>query len=110
MVALRILFNILSIIGAALAGNWLGGNIRSILTREPVSSICFQYITPGGRKISNIPVLTKFYPALLFASFGKPRYLYAFLGGMATGILINDNYERLLWQQFEKLLPTNHTN
>ena len=107
MIVLRILFNIVSVIGAALAGNWLGGEIRSLLTGESVQSIRFQHITPGGREISNIPVITKFYPALLFGLLGNPRWAYTLLGGMVTGWLIDDDYERLLWKQLEKILPPN---
>ncbi len=50
----------------------------------------------------NVPVVTKFYPALVIGLLGKPRWLNAFLGGIVTGGLIDERYERLLWQRLEK--------
>ena len=94
----------MSLIIAVLAGNWLGGEIRSNLTGEPVQSLRFRYTTPEGRTISNMPVVTKFYPALLIGLLRKPHRLRAFLGGVATGALVDDRLERLLWKRFEKVL------
>ena len=106
MVVLRILFELVSVIVAALAGNWLGGEIRSGLTGQPVQSIRFQFTTAKGQTVSNIPVVTKFYPALLFGLLGTPRWLTAFLAGVVTGGLVDERYERLLWRQLEKGLPS----
>lgn len=100
---LRWLFRGMLVIGSALAGNWLGGQLRSTITGQRVQSLSFQYKTPQGRTIRNTPVVTKFYPALLLGSVGRPRWLFAFLGGLATGVLLSDRYERLLWQQVEKM-------
>jgi hypothetical protein len=99
------LVEIVSMAIAALAGNWAGGQIRSSLTGKPVQSIRFQHMLADGRTVGNIPVVTKFYPALLVGLLGKPRWLYAFLGGCAMGGFVSDRYERLLWQcVFEKAL------
>jgi hypothetical protein len=104
MFVVRMLAKPISLIVAVLAGNWLGGAIRSSLTGEPVQSIRFQYTTTEGRTISNMPVVTKFYPALLIGLLRKPHRLRAFLGGVATGALVDDRVERLLWERFEKVL------
>lgn len=104
MFVIRMFAKPISLIIAVLAGNWLGGAIRSNLTGEPVQSLRFQYTTPEGRTISNIPVVTKFYPALLVGLLQKPHRLRAFLGGVATAALIDDRLERLLWERFEKVL------
>jgi hypothetical protein len=98
MEALRVLPKLISTMGAALVGNWLGGQIRSTLTGQPVQSIRFEYTTTDGKVVRNIPVVTKFYPALLFAWLGKPRWLYAFLGGCVTGALVDECHERTLWR------------
>jgi hypothetical protein len=94
----------ISIVSAVLAGNWLGGKLRSSLTGERVQSIQFQHTLADGRKISNIPVVTKFYPALFIGLLRKPHPLRAFLAGVATGALVDDRAELWLWERFEKVL------
>jgi hypothetical protein len=106
MVVLRILFEAVSAVVAALVGNWLGGEIRSSFTGQPVQSVRFQFITRDGRTVRNTPVVTKFYPALLLGLLGRPRWLYAFLGGLVMGGLVDERYERLLWRQLAKALPS----
>ena len=66
----------------ALAGNWVGGMIRTSLTGEEAHSIRFRHITVQGQTITNTPVVTKFYPAVLAARLGKPRWLYALCDGV----------------------------
>ncbi len=80
---------------AVLAGNWLGGIIRFILTGDEVQTIQLKYTTPKGHQMTNSPVSTKFYPGLLFAFLGKPRWLFAFLGGILAGGLVPDYLEHL---------------
>ena len=86
-----------SVAVGALVGNWVGGKIRASLTGEKVQSIRFRHTTAQGQTITNTPVLTKFYPALVAARLGKPRWLYAFCGGVLAGALLGDRYERRLW-------------
>jgi hypothetical protein len=104
MFLVRILVKLISIVTAVLAGNWLGGELRFRLTGEPVQSIQFRHTLADGRTISNIPVVTKFYPALLMGLLRKPHCLRAFLAGVATGALVDDQAERWLWECFEKVL------
>ena len=104
MVVIRILLQIVSVPVAALAGNWLGGHVRATLTGQPVQSVRFRHTTADGRTIINIPVVTKFYPALVAGALGKPRWLYAFLGGVATGGLLDDRLETLVWDRVERIV------
>lgn len=100
MTALRMLAQLVFVPLAALAGNWLGGTLRTLLTGKPVQSVRFRYTTTGGQTtITNTPVVTKFYPALVASLLGKPRWLYAFLGGIVTGGLLGDRLEALLWER-----------
>ncbi|MEA3441577.1 MAG: hypothetical protein U9R58_14990 [Chloroflexota bacterium] len=92
------MLNILTITMAALAGNWAGATIRTLITGKRVNSVHFEYTTSGGMSISSYPVITKFYPALFVSYLGKPRWLFAFLGGVLTGGLIDDRYEGYLWE------------
>lgn len=104
MFILRVLVKPILLVVAVLAGNWLGGAIRSNLTGEQVQSLQFRHTLADGRKISNIPVVTKFYPALLIGVLHTPHALRAFLAGVATGALVDERVERLVWERFEKVL------
>ena len=106
MLLFRMIVKPISIVAAVLAGNWLGGAIRSNLTGEQVQSLQFRHTLADGRKISNIPVVTKFYPALLIGVLRKPHSLRAFLAGVATGALVDDRAELWLWERFENVLLT----
>ena len=97
MGVLRFLLKTCSVVVAALAGNWVGGMIRTSLTGEKVQSIFFRYTTAQGQTITNAPLVTTFYPAVVAARLGKPRWLYAFCGGVLAGALIGDRYEHRLW-------------
>ena len=106
MVVLRFLLKVFYVIVAALAGNWVGGQVRIHLTGQEVQSIRFQYTNKQGKMISNIPVVTKFYPAVITAGIGRPHWRYAFLGGAVAGMLIDDRYERYLWERVGEKVPT----
>ena len=85
----------LLMVGGTLLGNWIGGQLRSLLTGRPVQSLHFKHTTDGGTEIKNFPVITKFYPGLLFSLLGRPRELFALLGGTLTGLLVDDHYEEI---------------
>ena len=106
MVVLRFTLKAFSVITAALAGNWVGAQVRTLLTGQEVQAIRFRYTTAQGTTIHNIPVVTKFYPALGAAGLGRPRWLYAFAGGVMTGALIDERFERYLWDRIGAVLPT----
>jgi hypothetical protein len=82
MSVLQFLLKGCSVAVAAPAGNWVGGKIRTSLTGEEVQSIRFRHTTAQGQTITNTPVVTKFYPAVVAARLGKPRWLYAFCDGV----------------------------
>jgi len=85
--------NFFAVALAALAGNWLGGQIRFYLTGELPQTIQFKYTTEKGRTITNSPVATKLYPAMFFAFVGKPRWLFALIGGLLAGGFMPDEFE-----------------
>lgn len=84
------------VIIATLVGNFVGSQIRSRLTGIPDQWLIYLYTDEHGATYKNIPVATKFYPALLMVMIGKPRWIYTFLGGVITGGCIGNDYERLL--------------
>jgi hypothetical protein len=90
---LRFVGNFLAVPAAALAGNWIGGQLRFYLTGERLQTIQFHYTSQKGRNFTNAPVATKFYPGLFFALVGKPRWLFALIGGLLAGGLVPDHWE-----------------
>lgn len=91
----RFLRRILSIPLAALAGMLIGGQLRFILTGEETQVIQFKFKTKDGRTMTNTPVATKFYPGMMGALIGKPRWFFAFVGGILAGALVPDQFERV---------------
>ncbi len=89
---------------AAFAGNYLGGVLRYLLTGSRVQSVQFKYETQSGKKIINTPVITKFYPALFFGLLGKPVWLFVFIGGIYTGALMPERFEKAFWDRFEQFI------
>lgn len=99
MKILRFLFGFLTVPVAALAGNWLGGQIRYIRSGERTATIHYVHTTANGMRMDNYPVNTKFIPALLFAFLGRPRWLFAFLGGILASLWIDDQYEAIFLER-----------
>jgi len=100
MKPLRFIFGFFATIAAAFAGNWIGGQLRFILTGQTTQTIHFVHTTEKGQKLDNYPVATKFYPALLCAFLGRPRWLFVLLGGTLTGLIVNDKYEAIWIERF----------
>lgn len=89
---------------SVLIGNWLGAQLRTGLTGQPTAGLHFRHITRNGLQMENYPVMTKFYPALLYSLTGKPRWLYGFLAGVFTGVVVDDSYEAAALDWFADLL------
>ena len=99
MKIIRLLYGLLAAPLAALLGNWVGGQIRFMRNGETIAAIHYTHTTASGLRMDNYPVNTKFFPALLFALFGKPRWLFAFMGGILTSLWIDDNYEAIFMER-----------
>ena len=80
---------------AVLIGNWLGGELRYALTGVRLQTIQFRTTTRKGRKLANLPVATKFIPGLCSGLIGKPRWLFAWIGGLLAGGLVPDPWEQI---------------
>lgn len=98
----KFLSNLVSISAAALAGNWIGAQVHYIFTGQPTYAIQSEYTASSGLKLRNMPVITKFYPALLLTVFGKPRWFFGFLGGLLTGILVDDQLEDMILERISQ--------
>ena len=91
--------NAIGVVCAAAAGTWVGAQLRSTLTGDEVQSLRIRHTTAQGHTITNTPVATQFYPALLAAGLGRPRWLYAFIGGVAVAALWGDRLEHQLCEK-----------
>jgi hypothetical protein len=82
---------------AALAGNWVGDNLRAA-SGAPAHRLSLTHMTSDGQLAFGLNVaLTNFVPALLLALLaGKPRSLYAFVSGAIISALVGDSYEQAL--------------
>lgn len=92
---LRWVMNFLMVPAAVLIGNWLGGELRYALTGVRLQTIQFRTTTRKGRELANSPVATKFIPGLCFGLIGKPRWLFALVGGLFAGGLVPDLWEQI---------------
>ena len=88
----------LFVAGAALAGNWVGDNVRTMTTGGPERPLSLMHTTADGRTVVGFNVvLTNFLPALVLALLaGKPRSLFAFISGAVISALVGDSYEQAL--------------
>ncbi len=100
----RLTYQVISLSAAALVGNWVGGQMRYLLTGDRVQTVQFEHTSPDGRTFSNIPVATKFYPALILSGMGRPRVFFAFLGGVLAGGLVPDRLEAAWMERMVRLL------
>ena len=98
MKVIQLLFQVISIFVSAIAGNWIGGQIRSERTGRPVNTLITEFEV-GERRYRNFPAILRFYPAVLFSSIAKPRWFWALAGGILAGLLVDERYEKILMSQ-----------
>jgi hypothetical protein len=92
----------LSVMAAALGGNWVGAQIRTRLTGQPTPGVIIHYKDERGNEYLTLPVHTNFFPAILCARIGRPRWVFSFLGGVLTSLVMGDKYEKRLLEWIGK--------
>jgi len=102
MKILRFILNIIGVLFAALAGNWVGERWRSVDTGESGHEITLVHSgEEGDFTIAVNPVMTNFLPAVLFGLLSRPAgWVTAFVTGVLTARFMGDQYEG----QFDELL------
>ncbi len=95
MRVLKVFPLIVSVFLSALTGNWVGGQIRIAQTGQPFNPLICEFET-DRRRYRNFPSLTRFYPAVLFAALAKPRWFWAFAGGVLLGLIVDERLEQAL--------------
>jgi hypothetical protein len=104
---LRWLLNFLKVIGAALAGNWIGAQLHTRITGEHASGVVYRYTDEQGLTYQNIPVSSNFTPAVLLSFLGKPGWVFAFLGGLLMSLVFGDRLEKPLMTWIIKTVVSN---
>jgi hypothetical protein len=106
MGVLRFLTQGLALVVSALVGNWVGEQFRVQTTGQRGHQLRFSYTnTQGDIVIAANPLVTNLGPALLFAFMGRPRWMYAFLGGVLASALLDDRYEDRFWELIRGIEP-----
>lgn len=95
---LRKLIGTLLLAGAALAGNWIGGQVRAKATGAQPKPVGLAQTSSDGRTMITLNLtLTNFIPALLLGMLaGRPKSVYAFISGAVISALVGDAYESSL--------------
>jgi hypothetical protein len=84
----------LSVLCAALLGNWLGNRWRATATGTSSHELSLiQKDTEGEIIVAVNPLITNILPALLASLLGRPAWLMAFVGGTLASRLLGDEYE-----------------
>ena len=98
-------FKAVSIILAAAAGNFVGDKLRAQVTQTPGHQLEFvQTDEYGNTFIAANLLLSNFLPAILVSLFARPRWAFAFLGGLVASFIMGDHYEDWLWEKLDELL------
>ncbi|MDX1614105.1 MAG: hypothetical protein R3300_07315 [Candidatus Promineifilaceae bacterium] len=89
MFLIRLIGTLTSLLGGALLGNWVGEQLQAYLNGKPSRQTTFVHTNEDGETVIAINAVREhLIPALLFGLSGKPRWLFAFLGGvLASGLL-----------------------
>jgi len=97
MIVLRFFGTVALVILAAIAGNWLGGQIRMVVSEEPVEpEVLVKRDEEGHLSVNVRTIEASILPAILAAFIGKPRWLFAFLGGLIYSGLFDKDSQKLL--------------
>ena len=95
MFIFRFFFNAFFSLLAALAGNWVGEQLREVYSEEAGHELRLTHTNEQGETvIAANPLLTNVLPALFFGKIGRPRWLYTFIGGLLAAAILSDRYEK----------------
>ncbi len=97
MIVIRFLGTVISVLAAALVGNWIGYQLRAMFTAEPISPYRLIGLNEEGKTTVDVEsIRSDLLPALMAAFIGKPRWLFAFLGGIIYSGLFDDDSKEML--------------
>lgn len=98
MFLFRWLITLFSVALAALAGNWVGWQLQALRTGESARTLSFASKNEEGETVIAVNLaITQFVPAALFGFMGRPRWLFAFIGGILASGLEEDEDGKRVW-------------
>lgn len=100
-----LLFKILAIVLSAAAGNYIGDKLRAQVTKKPGHQLEFLHTDEHGNMfIAANLLISNYFPGLFMALIARPRWMFAFLGGLSASFILGDRYEDWLWEKMDELL------
>ncbi len=104
---LRFLGTFFSVLVGALVGNWVGERMREMFTGESGHALTVVRTDDKGEMTvaANI-VVTNYVPGLLAACIGKPRWLWAFIGGALASGFLGERYEKYVSDWLEQAMQS----
>lgn len=101
---LRFFGTLLGIAVAAIAGNWLGSQVRAFVDNEPSPQFDLIVTSESGERVVNVGFLREnSLPAIMASFIGKPRWLYAFIGGVVYSGFFDEESKKLLASSVRRL-------
>jgi hypothetical protein len=104
MFLLRFITKLLFIPVAALVGNFLGDQARTVLTGEEPHAYSLVDMTDDGETVIAVnPVMSNFLPAVFLGLFSPNGVFWAFVGGFLTSAVIGNRYEDCCADIFDEM-------
>ncbi len=108
MTVLKGIGTTLSVVAGALVGNWVGEQLRSVVTGQEGHRLGVVHTdSAGGHVIALNPVITNLVPAVAVSVLGKPHWLWALVAGAAASSLLGDQFEEPLIDAIAGMTSTN---
>jgi hypothetical protein len=109
MILIRFLIGLVAVPAAALAGNWVGDQLRASITGESMHEWRMVHETREGEKVIGInPRLTTFLPSVLSGFLGRPGWLSGFFAGLLFSLLLGSRLERPFWELVDRRLVSSN--
>jgi hypothetical protein len=90
MFLFKLIGSLVSLVAGAVAGNWAGTRLQAYLTGEEPEGASFVHTNEAGETVIAVEVVrSQLLPALFFGLLGKPRWLFAFVGGLLSSGLLD---------------------
>lgn len=97
MLIIRFFVTVLGIVIGAIAGNWLGRQLKAFVDNEPAPEFDLFLASDSGERIINVGFLREnLLPAVMASFVGKPRWLFAFIGGVIYSGFFDEESRKLL--------------
>lgn len=107
MKILKFILHVISVLIAALLGNWIGERWRTLDSGEPGHELAVVHTNDEGEVYVAInPLLTNFIPAALLGLLTRPGgWILAFVTGVITSRFMGDKYEEQFDEFVRGLIP-----